>query len=261
MNHARHGTGELADDFAAKAIEVPRWIPLLHRPWFRLLLSGGTIATGLAAAIALGFFNRWHDDRLTEMARQRNGLAAFLRSAEFGRFVQAADAQLVATLNFVAARPQEAQDLLPAVAARDKLRREMPWPLEVRPLPVSAATDPVRVAQTGREVTALLARRGHVVDEAARKSARQLFLQTLAPFAQEFAQRHPDNAPFAALALDRAMQEQALAAYAAHHGPGAGVAATERLFSFYAAVGPAMWRAIEADRVAAARPVFSAVAR
>lgn len=248
----RDASGQLTRGWDAKLADdvvMGEKLRFHQRPWVRRLAFIAVCAAGVAGAVGLGFFNRWHDARIAELARQRQCLHAFLRSAEFGRFTRAMDAQFVATLNFIAARPHETHPLIPAIAARDKSRHEIPWTLQVLPLPVSTSEDPAKVAQAARQVNALLAQRGHIVDDAARRAARQVFLRTLVPYAQKFIEGNPGNV-FHAVFLDRSMQDDALAMFARHHGPGATVADTERSFALYAAIGPAMWQAIEKERTA-----------
>ncbi len=243
---SRSGSGELSDSSFAKGTEVKIVKPLHRRRWVRLLVFCFACATGLAGAGALAWFNQWHDGRLAEMERQRHCLQAFLHSPEFTSYVRAMDDQFVATLNFISVRPLEVHPLLAEIAARDKARHEMPWTMQVMPLPISSATDPARIAQAGQRVNALLVQHGFVVDEAARKAARQTFLRTFVPYAQKFIRREPGNV-FQSVFLDRTMQEEALSVFTHHHGPEATVAGMERFFILYAAVGPAMWRAIEQE--------------
>ncbi len=237
----------MTGDWADKGDESPLITPVHERLWVRVLISSIICVVGLAGVGAIAWFNHWHDARLAELARQRHCLQAFLHSPEFAQFVRAMDEQTVATLNYISARPAETHALLPALAERDKARRAIPWTQQVLPLPIATASEPVKVAAATRRVHALLVERGYVFDEAARKSARQLFLRTLVPFAQRFIQREPSNV-FHAVFLDRTMQEEALAVFARHHGAQATVADTERFFSLYAVVGPALWKAIESER-------------
>jgi len=63
------------------------------------------------------------------------------------------------------------------------------------------------------------------------------------------------------LRFDPVMQEAALAAFGARHGPDAGLHDAERMFALYAKVGPAMWQAIERDREAQAKASFTLTTR
>ncbi len=229
----------------ADKLVVERRLP----PWYRRfqvrpVATGVVIAVGAALATGLTVVTRWHDERLAELAAQRPALERFLASPEFAAFVQQLDRELVAAINFVAARPQEARAAFPAVATRETERRELPWTHEVLPLPIPFAAQPERVAAAGRELGALLARRGFVCDEPTRAAARRLFLGRLSPHADLYLRRQ-QGPGFRAVALDRSLQDTALAAFAARHGPGFTIADTERLFSFYAAVGPLLWRTLE----------------
>lgn len=237
----------MSQDWADKGEAVPIVTPIHQRPWLRLLVFSLLCLGGVAGAVVLGLFNRWHDTRLAEITRQRHCLQAFLHSPEFDAYIRGMDEQMVATINYIAARPLETQALLPAIAAHDRANRSIPWSQQVLPVPIAAAADPPRVVQAVRQVHTLLAQRGLVFDDAARKAARQMFVRTLVPFAQRFIQREPGNV-FHAVFLDRSMQEEALAVFARHHGPTASVADSERLFALYAAVGPSLWKAIEQER-------------
>lgn len=249
--NARHGSGQLAAEFAAKGIEIPRSRPLHRRSWVRRLVFCVVCAAGLLTAAALGFFNRWHDDRLADLARQRQCLETFLRGEEFAAFAHATDAQFVDLLNFVAVKPRSARDALPAVAAYETTHRLLPWSVEVLPLPVSAADQPARIARAFHGVNALLARRDRIVDAPARRGAWQMLARLLAPCVAKFHQRAPDAA-FPALALDLEMQEAALHAFAARYGAEATALDVVRMLDLYAALGPAMWRTIERERSLAA---------
>lgn len=246
-SQGRSGSGQLRHDWAEKGEVIPIVRPLHQRPWLRILLFSLLCVAGVAGAVAIGLFNRWHDARLAEIARQRHCLQAFLHSPEFTAYVRAMDEQMVATINYIAARPLETHPLLPAIAAHDQANRLIPWTQQVVPVPITTAADPAGVVRAVRNVHALLAQRGQVFDDAVRKAARQMFLRTLVPFAQRFVQREPGNV-FHAIFLDRSMQEESLAVFARHHGPTASVADSERLFSLYAAVGPSLWKAIEQER-------------
>jgi hypothetical protein len=225
--------------------------PLHRRSWFRRIAFCLACAAGLAAAAALGAFTRWHDERLADLARQQRSLDAFVRSDEFAAFARAADAQVLATLNFIVARPAETAAALPAVAAWERAHGALPWTLQLTPLPVSAAAQPARILAAGRSASALLVRHGFAFDDPQRAIARRLFLRTLAPFLREFLQRSPEN-DLSAFFLDRRLQENALAAFAARAD--GTVSDAERLFALYAAVGPRMWQAIDARSGTTVRP-------
>lgn len=247
-SQGRSGSGQLSTDWADKGEAFPIVTPLHQRPWLRILLFSFACVIGLAGAGAIAMFNNWHDSRLAELSRQRHCLQAFLHSPEFAQYVRAMNEQTVATLNFISARPAEVHSLFPALAQQDKDARRIPWTQQVLPLPIATAANPVRVAEATRQLNALLYSRGHVFDDTARKAGRQLFLRTLVPYAQRFIVREPGNV-FHAIFLDRSMQEEALAVFARHHGPGATVADAERLFALYGIVGPVFWKAIEQERV------------
>jgi hypothetical protein len=242
---------KLPEDRLKRRIE-----PLHRRRGVRVFVFCFLGAAALGLAVALAFFNRWHDERRLELARQRASFDTFLRSAEFGAFARAMDAQLVAMNNFIVARPAEVRALLPAVAAFETAQRVPAWPVEVMPLPISAAREPPRVARAIRAINSLLAARGHRPDAATRDTARRLCVQTLAPYMQAYLRREP-AADFHALFIDRPMQEAALAAFAAHLAAGVSVAEAERFFVLYAIVGPALWRALEAEKTAGPSGLFA----
>ena len=232
---------------------------LREHPFFRTLVLVGLCGLGLAVAVGIAFFRDWHATRLTELARQQANLQGFLRAPEFKEFCQVMDSQLVTLNNFIAAQPRSTAALLPAVHAREETRRELAWTLQVLPLPVSAHEEPARVARALREIQQSLVQHGLVIDARTRSSARTLFLRTLSPFVGKFLKRE-SYASFPAIMLDASMQDAALAAYSAHFGDGASIAETERFFALYAAIGPSLWRAVEAGRSARPTDVFTAAA-
>jgi hypothetical protein len=240
---ARTGSGRLLDDWGAKAIYVPCPEPWWSLPWVRRTAFAFACIAGLGLALGLAVFNRWHDDQLAELAGQRRSLDAFLRSEEFATFARSADAQLAALNNFIAARPAEIRALLPEVSARESALREVGWIFDVQPLPLSAAHDPGQVYRAQSRLLTRLARDGWRWGEAERRSARAHFVRLLTPAAVTYLRRSRGD-DFPALALDRAMQEAALAAFAALHGPGASALRTERMFGLHASIGPAMFRAV-----------------
>jgi hypothetical protein len=252
-NSGRDGSGQLVGDWADKTTEVRAATPLHRRRWVRTVLFCLGCAAGLAAALAIAWFSFQEDRRDAETERQRHCLRAFLNSAEFTRFVRAMDEETVAILNYIASRPLEAHPLMPELAALDKARRELPWTTQVMPLPVSARTNPPKIAQASREVNALLFRRGYVVDDAAREAARQYFLSSMLPFTQEFMRRQPANV-FSQLMRDRSMQEEALAAFVRQHGPDTTIAQMERFLTVQATIGSALRKALEQKRAPQSQP-------
>jgi hypothetical protein len=257
--NARTGSGQLTDEFAAKAIEIPRIVPFYRRTWFRRLCLCLLCGAGLAGAAAIGFVSHWREERLADLERQRACLNIFLRSEEFAAFAQAMDRQLVALTNYVAAQPRAVRTTFPTVAAQEDTRRMMPWTLQVMPLPASAATEPERIVRACRDISRLLVQRGYDFDAAARTGARQMLLRTMSPYIRKFMEREPANG-FPALILDRSLQDAALAEFGARHGVGHTVSEMERLFGIYAAIAPTMWQAIERDRAAGQKGAFTAQA-
>jgi hypothetical protein len=247
----RQGSGQLAAGWGDKEAEtLRRKRAFYHRTWFRRIALGLLVVTGLAGAIGLWKLDTWHAERRAAVEAERSHLAAFVASDEFAQFARGADAQLVAVLNFASARPDSAAAALPAVAAWEKAHHEVTWALQLTPLPVSAARQPDRIAAAGREATALLARHGFTWDDDARRAGRRLFLQMLAPFARTFGDRAPENA-LHELWRDRGLQDEALAAYGARMASATPREDAERLFGYYALVGPAMWQVLTASAPAA----------
>lgn len=234
----------LAAGWADKSTET-----LVRKPFYRRKRFLQFALTGLLVLVTAGvvgglFLYRWHREQQDDLARQRRGVEAFVRSAAFERFARKADAQFVAALNFTAVRSEVAGGLLPEIAAAEQARHQMPWALELPPLPVSIAAQPARVHLALRDATDLLARRGLAFDAARLADARRVFLRVLAPDARAFVAENA-RADFPALFLDRRMQDIALSAYAARAG--GTVADCEHAFAFYSLVGPAMWREIHSQ--------------
>lgn len=202
----------------------------------------------------------WRRSIREDLAAQRRSLEAFLHSGEFAQLVQSVDAQFVAAMNYASLYPGEASRAFPVVATHESQRHELPWSIDLSPLPVAAAGEPARVMRAGREASALLAQRNWQPGATDLKAARTLFLRLLAPHARAFLQRNSGHG-FNALLLDQTMQNEALAAFAARHGPDVSQRDAERMFCFYAAIGPTMWRAIERDRDARAKTTFATSTR
>ena len=248
---ARHGSAPPSPNWSDKLgpndVGTPsRWY---RRRWLRSLLFVLSGIAGIGGATAIGLIENWENGRQTYLARQRRCLLAFCGSPEFAGFAQQMDLKFVSLHNYITLLPAEARNAFPAVVASEVARGEMPWPMQVAPLPSSAALRPHMILSSYREIGALLAKRGHVFDAQSRTAARQMFLQTMMPSAQAFMQRAPDN-EFNAVWVERAFQEAALAAYGAHFGPGVGVLESERLFCLYAQLAPGMERDSErADKV------------
>jgi hypothetical protein len=252
MNHPPpHWADKVPEDFIMGGPVEP-WHEL-H--WVRRGAFVVACLFGLAAALTMSAFNSWHAHRRTELAAQRGSLRAFFASAEFAELTRKADRQLAATINFVAARPQWAARAFPAVAAAESERRERSWTLDVPPLPAGSEINPKKLIMALRQVNGLLARRGFQLDERGRAIGRGVFLRAAAPYASAFVHRAAGNG-FPALPVDRSMQDAALAAYAASHDIPVSIAETERLFAFYAMVGPIMAREIAAEREAPNRLRF-----
>lgn len=234
----------LPADWADKTEEVLRKKPVYLRGWFIRLMVALLVGFLIAGAVGGAVLYRWHREQKAELARQRRGVEAFVLSPAFAAFARETDTQLVATLNFAALQPEISGPLLPAIAATEKARRQLPWPVELPPLPVSTAEHPARVHAAARAATDLLAGRGLTFDGPRIAEARRLFLRLLAPHARNFVAANP-GADFPALFLDRRMQDVVLQAYAARGG--GTLAETERTFVFYSIVGPALWREIDAQ--------------
>jgi hypothetical protein len=247
----RQGSGQLAAGWGDKEAEtLRRKRAFYHRTWFRRIALGLLVVTGLAGAIGLWKLDTWHAERRATVEAERSHLAAFVASDEFAQFARAADAQLVAVLNFASARPDSAAAALPAVAAWEKAHGELPWALQLRQLPVSAASRPDRVAAAGRDAARLLARHSFVWDEPTRLAGRKVFLRLLSPYAGAFVRRAPESS-LRIFWTEPSLQDEALAAFGARSGSPTPRADAERLFAFYALVGPAMWSEIEQSTLTA----------
>jgi hypothetical protein len=240
----RVGSGQLRDDWHAKSGEILVKKPLHRRSWFRrtllVLLLLGVTGGGVIGWIVYD----WHREQLADLARQRRGIEIFIRSSEFAAFGREADDQLVAMINFAVARPLVVRNLWPAIAEHERAHRQLPWALELSPLPVSTAQDPYRVAAAVKQLDSLLVQRGFVPPETAPAEARRVFLRLLTPQILAFTQRAPEHA-FPALALDANLQNLLLTAYAARSDSATPLADSERTFIFYAAIGREMWKEIE----------------
>lgn len=232
--------------------------PLFERHGVRVLLFSLACLSGFALAVAAGFHQRRLDDRRAEFERERRSLVAFAGSPEFALFLRALDQQFVSLHNAITAHPQAAQRALAPVATFEKPPQRIPWPAELMPLPAAAATDPLRVHATWRATAAQLAQRGHRCEADARQAARGLFVQLLAPHARRFLERSPTST-FPRVTDNLDLQEVVLAAAAAHHGPDATIAATERHLALLATLAPALQRAIDESRTPA--PNFAQTAR
>lgn len=228
--------------WADKSDEIELKKPFYLQQWFLrlavvalfLLLIGGGTATAL--------FLNWRQTVAAGQARQRAGLETFLHSAAFAAFARNVDGQLIAVHNFANARPQLTGPLFPEIAAREKAQHLTAWPLEVAPVPAVVAEQPARVMAALRTLNATLAQRGFTYAPAQHLAGRHLFIRLLAPSARAHVAEHPAD-EFPGLAIDPALQEQALAAYAARAS--VSVTEVEHAFAFYALVGPAMWKEIE----------------
>lgn len=229
--------------WAEKCGEIRVKKPVYRRQWFRrLVVSLGLLAAGTSTIGGL-LLLRWHRAQGEELARQRRGVEAFVLSPAFAGFARETDTQLVAAFNFAALRPEIAGPLLPEIAAAEKARHDLPWPIELAPLPDSAAEHPARVRAALRAATDLLAERGLAFDGTRIADARRVFLRLVLPHARGFLTGHA-GAAFPALVLDRGMQDVVLAAYAARGGGTR--EEVERTLVFYSLVGPALWRELDA---------------
>ena len=245
------GSGRLTDDWGDKAAEtIRRKRPLYRRTWFRRSLLGLFVAGGLAGAVGLGKLDTWHAGQRAAFEAEWLQVADFVASDEFAAFARAADAQIVAALNFVVARPKAAAAVAPAAAAWERAHHELSWTLLLSPLPVSAAREPGRIFAAGRTAATLLARHSFAWDERIRESGRALMLRLLAPYARDFVKKSPEYA-LRELWRDRRLQEQVLTAFGRRSGSLTPRADAERLFAFYALVGPDMWDEIDGAKLSA----------
>jgi hypothetical protein len=232
----------LQPGWADKSVEVFKRKPLYRRRWFvRLVVILALLGLGGGGVVGL-YLYRWHRQQQAELDGQRRSVEAFVRSPSFESFAREADAQLVAALNFVTLRPDIAGGLLPDIAAAEKAGHQVPWALEISPLPVSTANHPARVRMSVLTATGLLAERGFVFDQPRMAEARRILLRLLTPHARVFLAENTGSS-FPALFLDRRMQEIVVDAYAARAG--GTPEETEKAFIFYSLVGPALWKEID----------------
>lgn len=255
----RSGSGALPDASFVKlrrkvVVISPLSWPAVKQVRIRLLAAVALAAAACASGLAL--VSAWHRTQLDDLAAQRQRLVAFTRSPEFGAFVRSVDDAFVTLHNLAALHPREAHALLSAVAEREHQLRLLPWTLSLTPLPSAAAIDPVRAARASRDWHALLAHRGFACDSADRAAARALFVQSLGTYFRAYRRRVPGDG-FPALALDRSMQEIALAAYAARQAPHGSVALTERTFVLHRRLGPTLARHAERTRASNLGPTFA----
>lgn len=234
----------LSPGWAEKSCEVLVRKPVYRRQWFRRLALAAVLLAVAAVAIGGLFLLRWHRQQQADLARQRRSVEAFVRSPSFDAFARTVDAQFVAAINFTVLRPKIAGELLPDIAAAEKTGRQIPWALELSPLPVSTAERPARVHAAMRAAADLLAQRSLDFDGRSTEG-RHAFLRLLGPHASAFLTDNPAQ-EFPALSLDRGMQRIVLEAYAAR----AGGTAEEigRAFVVYSVIGPGMWRELEKIR-------------
>ncbi len=240
--HGRSGSGHFAGDWDAKDPEILVKKPFYRRAWFLRFLFASMCAIGLLLVAGLWRLNEWHKERAVDFTRQQEHVAAFVVTDEFKAFARAADAQLLATLNYIVARPEQARTLLPGVAAWENAHHTLPWTLQLSALPVSSP--PERILAASQDACTLLAARDFEFNDARRAGARRLFVHLLVPYLSRFVTRQPEY-EFSAVATDRRLQEQLLVAYANHFPSPASTSEVERLFVLYAAIGPDMWRTIE----------------
>lgn len=235
--------------WAEKTDEILVKKPLYRRSWFLKLMLVLSLIVVAAGAVVGAFLYKWHREQQAELARQRRSVEAFVASPAFTAFAREADAQLLASLNYATLRPEIVGALLPEIAAAEKARHLVPWPVELPLQPVHTAEHPARVRTATRVATDLLAERGYVFDDARIADARRVFLRLLTPHARIFLTENTGSA-FPALFLDRRMQNIVLTAYAERGG--GTLAETERAFVFYSIVGPVMWQELEAKTVRSA---------
>lgn len=247
----RAGSGQLNPEWNTKAVELRIKKPLHRRTWFRrtaLVLGLLTLVGGGSAAFVL---RDWHREQLAELARQRRGVDAFLRSDEFAAFSREVDAQFLAAINFTVTRPDAVRNLWPVAIEFERRQNILPWHLELLPLPVSTTREPARIAAAMDHLGSLLTRRGVVFDEAAQEQGRLLFLRLLGPQMENFLRRAPEHA-FPSIGVDRALQERMVLAYAARTRENVSPADALRPFAIYAVIGPPLWN--ELDQVRAKLP-------
>lgn len=238
----RSGTGHFYGDWHAKSEEILVKKSVFRRHWFQRSVVVFVGVFGLAAIAAIWHYESRQRDRATDLAHAYHSLAEFARSDEFAAGSRALNAQLLATLNYVASRADAADAMLPGVAAWEKAHHVSPWPLELPTLPTAAP--PARVVAVSRTACSLLAARDFVFDETLRRQARLTFAHALEPYATAYFRREPEHT-FSGLRRDSGLQDRALAAFAAQMGPHTSVSDVERLFFFLGKYGPDMWSAVE----------------
>ena len=241
-NQGRSGTGQFARGWAAKIPEDVAKLPFYRRAWFRRSLFCFACVAGLTLAAGFWRLNELHRERAADFARSQLQVTVFASSDEFKAFAHAADAQLLAMLNYIVARPDQTGALLTDVAAWEKAHRTLPWTLQLSSLPVSSP--PERMLAASREACTLLVARGFVFDDRQRTTARGLFVHVLSPYLAQFVRRHSEY-DLAPVLTERRLQEQLMVAYAGHFAPPAATGDIERLFALYAVIGPDMWRTID----------------
>ncbi len=240
--HGRLGTGHFVGDWDAKDPVIHVKKPFYRRVWFLRLLFISMCAMGLPLVAGLWRLNEWHKERAADFIRQQQHVAAFAATDDFKAFARAADAQVLATLNYIVARPERTRTLLPNVASWENAHHALPWTLHLSALPV--LSPPERILAASRDASTLLAARDFEFDDARRFEARRLFVHLLLPYLFHFVTHQPEY-DFSTVATDRRLQEQLLVAYANHFPAPASTSEVERLFVLYAAIGPDMWRTIE----------------
>ena len=139
--HGRSGSGHFAGDWDAKDPEILVKKPFYLRSWFLRLFFGLICATGLLLVAALWRLDEWHKERAADFIRQQEHVAAFVATDEFKAFARAADAQILATLNYIVARPAQTRTLLPDVAAWENARHTLPWTLQLSAFSAPSAHD------------------------------------------------------------------------------------------------------------------------
>lgn len=238
----RSGSGHFSGNWDAKSEEILVKKPLLHRRGVQQFMIACFSAFGLLAVLAILRIDSRLSDRAVDFAHNQRSVAAFCRSDEFSAFARSLDAQFLATLNFVVARPAAAGALLPEISAWEKSHHEVPWALQLQVLPISA--EPTRIFSAGRDACALLASRGFVFDEARRLEGRRLFVHLLEPYEAAYFRRMPENM-FSGLNTDGPLRDQILGAYADHVSAAATNGDVERLAVLYTKFGPGMWSEID----------------
>lgn len=241
-DEAGAGGRTLPTGWSEKTDEILVKKPVYLRGWFLKLMLVLSLIIVAAGAVVGAFLYKWHREQQAELTRQRRSVEAFVASPAFAAFAREADAQLLASLNYSTLRPETVGPLLPDIAAAEKARHQVPWPVELPLLSVQTKEHPARVRAATQAATDLLAQRGLAFDGERIAAARRVFLRLVIPHARTFLAENT-SASFPALFLDRRMQNILLTAYAERGG--GTLAETERAFVFYSIVGPAMWREIE----------------